>query len=56
MTKGISREKAVEVALELVDEVGLDGLTLRKLADRLDVKAPALYWHSRRRYPSLQKV
>ncbi|MFG2678554.1 TetR/AcrR family transcriptional regulator [Streptomyces sp. NPDC048392] len=25
--------------------VGLDGLTLRTVARRLDVKAPALYWH-----------
>ncbi len=32
-------------ALALLDEVGLDGLTLRRLADDLGVKAPALYWH-----------
>jgi TetR/AcrR family tetracycline transcriptional repressor len=35
----------VEVALQLVDEDGLDRLTLRHLADRLGVQNPALYWH-----------
>ncbi|MFF0490617.1 TetR/AcrR family transcriptional regulator C-terminal domain-containing protein [Nocardia sp. NPDC003482] len=32
-------------ALELLNEVGLDGLTMRQLAARLNVQAPALYWH-----------
>lgn len=32
-------------ALEVLDEVGVEGLTLRRIADRLQVKAPALYWH-----------
>ena len=35
----------VRAALRLLDEAGLDGLTLRRLAAELDVKAPALYWH-----------
>ncbi len=35
----------VNTALKLLDEVGLDGLTLRKLAAELGVQAPALYWH-----------
>ncbi|MDH6124137.1 TetR/AcrR family transcriptional regulator C-terminal domain-containing protein [Kitasatospora sp. GP82] len=35
-------------AMELLDEVGLDELTTRRLADRLGVRAGALYWH----YPS----
>ncbi|GHC49928.1 TetR family transcriptional regulator [Streptomyces flavofungini] len=33
------------VALDLLNETGLDGLTLRAIAKELDVKAPALYWH-----------
>lgn len=47
MAKGpaLSRERVVRAALELLDETGLDGLTLRLLAGRLGVKAPALYWH-----------
>ena len=41
----LDREHVVRVALRLLDEAGLDGLTLRRLATELDVKAPALYWH-----------
>ncbi|GAA1971119.1 TetR family transcriptional regulator [Amycolatopsis minnesotensis] len=36
---------AVRVALRLLDEEGLDKLTVRRLASELGVKAPALYWH-----------
>lgn len=32
-------------ALKLLNETGLEGLTLRAIAKELDVKAPALYWH-----------
>ncbi|AZE73893.1 Tetracycline resistance regulatory protein TetR [Pseudomonas synxantha] len=35
----------VHAALELLNEVGVDGLTTRKLAQRLGVQQPALYWH-----------
>ena len=35
----------VATALRLLNEVGLDGLTLRRLAAELGVQAPALYWH-----------
>lgn len=45
MAKGLTRQLIVEEALELLDEVGIEALTLRALAGRLDVKAPALYWH-----------
>src|SRR3954467_14086844 len=31
--------------LELLGEVGLDGPTMRLVADRLGVRAPTLYWH-----------
>jgi TetR/AcrR family tetracycline transcriptional repressor len=41
----LERDKVVIVALELLNEVGFEGLTLRKLAATLDVKAAALYWH-----------
>ncbi|WP_406197976.1 TetR/AcrR family transcriptional regulator C-terminal domain-containing protein [Kitasatospora sp. NBC_01560] len=37
--------QVVDTALRLLDETGLDGLTLRRIATELDVKAPALYWH-----------
>ncbi|MGR6916275.1 TetR/AcrR family transcriptional regulator C-terminal domain-containing protein [[Actinomadura] parvosata] len=35
----------VATALRLLDESGLEGLTLRRLAAELGVQAPALYWH-----------
>src|SRR5262245_50139254 len=35
----------IAVALELLDERGVDGVTLRDVAARLRVQAPALYWH-----------
>ncbi len=41
----IDREKVLDTALRLIDEVGLDGLSLRRLAKELGVQAPALYWH-----------
>jgi len=43
----LDREEVVRVALRLLDEVGLDGLTMRSLAERLGVKAASLYWHLR---------
>jgi len=43
----LDRDEVVRVALQLLDEVGLDGLTMRSLAERLGVKAASLYWHLR---------
>lgn len=43
----ISRERVIEAALELVDETGLDGLTMRALARRLGVDPMAVYRHVR---------
>jgi AcrR family transcriptional regulator len=45
MARGLSRAEIVAAALTLLDEAGLDGLNMRALADRLGVKAPAIYWH-----------
>lgn len=42
---GLEREKVITAALELLNESGFNALTLRKLADKLGVKASALYWH-----------
>jgi TetR/AcrR family tetracycline transcriptional repressor len=35
----------VGAAFEVLNSTGLDGLSLRLVADRLGVQAPALYWH-----------
>ncbi|MBI1360638.1 MAG: TetR family transcriptional regulator [Alphaproteobacteria bacterium] len=49
---GASREKGtldratiVRTALRLLDEVGIDGLSTRRLAAELDIKSASLYWH-----------
>jgi TetR/AcrR family transcriptional regulator, tetracycline repressor protein len=41
----LSRERVVAGALDLLDEVGLDGLTMRRLAAALGVQNGATYWH-----------
>ncbi|MCX4746172.1 TetR family transcriptional regulator [Kitasatospora sp. NBC_01287] len=41
----IDRDHAVRVAMRMLDEDGLEKLSLRRIAAELDVKAPALYWH-----------
>jgi TetR/AcrR family transcriptional regulator, tetracycline repressor protein len=43
----IEREKILDAAMVLLNEVGLERLTTRKLAERLGVQQPALYWHFR---------
>lgn len=44
---GLTRELLIETALRLLDEAGLEGLTVRRLAAELGVRSPALYWHIR---------
>ncbi|MET8615480.1 TetR/AcrR family transcriptional regulator C-terminal domain-containing protein [Streptomyces misionensis] len=41
----LDRRRVADTALRLLNEVGLEGLTLRAIARELNVKAPALYWH-----------
>jgi TetR/AcrR family transcriptional regulator, tetracycline repressor protein len=43
----LDRERIIGEAIALLDESGLGGVTLRKLAVRLGVQAPTLYWHIR---------
>ncbi|MEU2121261.1 TetR/AcrR family transcriptional regulator C-terminal domain-containing protein [Nocardia niwae] len=56
MAKGITRERIVAAALELLDDEGMDALTVRALASRLQVKAPALYWHVRNKQELLDEM
>lgn len=41
----LSRDQIVKATLELLDTEGLAGLSMRKLAARLDSGATSLYWH-----------
>ncbi|ACQ82380.1 transcriptional regulator, TetR family [Beutenbergia cavernae DSM 12333] len=43
----LTRGRIVEAAVELLDDAGLDALSMRRLAERLGVVAPSLYWHVR---------
>ncbi|WP_433463325.1 TetR/AcrR family transcriptional regulator C-terminal domain-containing protein [Spirillospora sp. CA-128828] len=43
----LTRRTVIDAALQLLNEVGLDGLTVRLLASKLGVQNPALYWHFR---------
>lgn len=41
----LSRDRIVAAAVELLDAQGVDGLTMRRLADRLGSGVMSLYWH-----------
>ncbi|MBM3841383.1 MAG: TetR family transcriptional regulator [Verrucomicrobia bacterium] len=41
----VIKSEVITTALKLLDEVGLEGLTMRKLAEALKIQAPSLYWH-----------
>lgn len=43
--KGLSRDTIVDAAAELAEQKGFESLTLRELADALDVKPASLYNH-----------
>lgn len=45
MRVGLSKAAIVQAALDVLDELGMDGVTVRAVARRLGVQAPALYWH-----------
>jgi AcrR family transcriptional regulator len=52
----LNRETVVQAALAMLDAVGVDGLSMRALADRLGVKAASLYWHLRDKDQLLELV
>jgi TetR/AcrR family transcriptional regulator, tetracycline repressor protein len=52
----VTREEIVAAALEQLDEAGLTALTLRRLAGRLGIRAPTLYWHVRDKQELLDLV
>lgn len=43
---GLNREHVVRAGLEVLDEIGLDALTMRKVANRLGVQLNTVYWHA----------
>ncbi|WP_367344751.1 TetR/AcrR family transcriptional regulator C-terminal domain-containing protein [Stenotrophomonas bentonitica] len=45
MRQPIARDHIVAAAFKLLDEAGMEGVTLRKVACTLGIRAPSLYWH-----------
>ncbi|MDX5514812.1 MULTISPECIES: TetR/AcrR family transcriptional regulator C-terminal domain-containing protein [Stenotrophomonas] len=45
MRQPIAREDIVKAAFRILDEAGPEGITLRKVACSLGIRAPSLYWH-----------
>lgn len=52
----LDKKLVVDTALRLLNEVGLDGLTLRAIAKELNVQAPALYWHFKNKQALLDEM
>jgi TetR/AcrR family tetracycline transcriptional repressor len=52
----LERETVARAALAVLDEGGLDGLTVRRIADALGVQNPALYWHFRNKQDLLDRM
>ncbi|OKI09864.1 TetR family transcriptional regulator [Streptomyces sp. CB02923] len=56
MATRLDRKLVAETALRLLNDVGLEGLTLRRIAKELDVQAPALYWHFKNKQELLDEM
>jgi AcrR family transcriptional regulator len=41
----LTRDQIVRVAIDLLDAEGIEGLSMRRLGERLDSAATAVYWH-----------
>jgi TetR/AcrR family tetracycline transcriptional repressor len=46
----------VHAALQVLDEAGLEGLSIRAIAERVGVRGPALYWHFRDKQALLDEM
>jgi TetR/AcrR family tetracycline transcriptional repressor len=52
--KNVSKETITNAALELLHENGLSHVTMRNVAAKLKIKAPALYWYIKNKQELLQ--
>ena len=55
-TMDLSPQTVARAGLRVLDEAGLDGLTVRRLARELGVQAPALYWHFKNKQALLDEM
>jgi TetR/AcrR family transcriptional regulator, tetracycline repressor protein len=56
VSRGLSKAGIVRAALGVLDESGIDGVTVRAVAARLGVQAPALYYHVRDKQQLLDEM
>ncbi|MGV9778722.1 TetR/AcrR family transcriptional regulator C-terminal domain-containing protein, partial [Streptosporangium sp. NPDC003464] len=52
----LSRDQVLDAALDLLDKVGLDQLTMRRLTTALGVQNGATYWHFRSKQALLEAM
>jgi AcrR family transcriptional regulator len=52
----LDRQLILKQGFAVLNEAGMEGLTLRRLAGRLNVKAPAIYWHFRNKQDLLDEM
>ncbi|WP_138494886.1 TetR/AcrR family transcriptional regulator [Paenibacillus pinistramenti] len=52
----ISEEKILEASWELLGEDGIEKFSLRRLADRLGIQAPSLYWYFKSKQKLYQRL
>jgi AcrR family transcriptional regulator len=52
----ITRVAIVDAALVVLDKVGMDGLSMRRVAEELGTGAASLYWHVRNKEELLQLI
>ncbi|MGX7202941.1 TetR family transcriptional regulator [Enterococcus plantarum] len=57
MESKLSKERIVQAAFQLLTEnPELEKLSMRKVAQKLDIKAPAIYWHVENKQALLQSM
>ncbi|WP_445487278.1 TetR/AcrR family transcriptional regulator C-terminal domain-containing protein [Niallia sp. 03133] len=54
--KKVNKESITEAALEILHEKGLASLSMRNVAAKLEVQAPALYWYIKNKQELLQLI
>ncbi|GLX70940.1 TetR/AcrR family transcriptional regulator [Paenibacillus glycanilyticus] len=52
----ISEDKILECSWELLGEDGIEKLSMRRLADRLGIQAPSLYWYFKSKQSLYQRL
>ncbi|GII65622.1 putative transcriptional regulator, TetR family protein [Sphaerisporangium krabiense] len=54
--QALSREQVIDAALELIDRHGVEALTMRRLAEVLEVYPATIYWHAGNRAQLIARV